>query len=231
MGTAYPIYVGSGNGASAAITNQYDIYAYQNNFGTITNRYGFAYLPSNSGTITNAYGLYVSGLGTGGTYSNPPYDLYMADSTSLNYFAGNVGIGTTSPGQKLSVVGTIESTSGGFKFPDGTTQTTAVSSASPPFAISCTSNSANMSLCVRLNTLTGASSCMDTTNPGAQAWSACFANPFAAGANANYSISCSSPSSSIFYCVLLNNNTGTSSCVSSTNPTNQVWTACVANPF
>ncbi len=38
---------------------------------------------------------------------------------------GNIGIGTTSPGQKLSVAGTIESTSGGFKFPDGTTQTTA----------------------------------------------------------------------------------------------------------
>lgn len=38
---------------------------------------------------------------------------------------GNVGIGTASPGQKLTVAGTIESTSGGFKFPDGTTQTTA----------------------------------------------------------------------------------------------------------
>lgn len=38
---------------------------------------------------------------------------------------GNVGIGTTNPGQKLTVVGTIESTSGGVKFPDGTTQTTA----------------------------------------------------------------------------------------------------------
>jgi hypothetical protein len=41
--------------------------------------------------------------------------------------AGNVGIGTTSPGQLLSVAGTIESTTGGFKFPNGTTQTTAVS--------------------------------------------------------------------------------------------------------
>ena len=39
--------------------------------------------------------------------------------------AGNVGIGTTSPGQKLSVAGTIESTSGGIKFPDGTTQSSA----------------------------------------------------------------------------------------------------------
>lgn len=40
---------------------------------------------------------------------------------------GRVGIGTTSPGQKLTVAGTVESTSGGFKFPDGTTQATAAS--------------------------------------------------------------------------------------------------------
>lgn len=38
---------------------------------------------------------------------------------------GNVGIGTTLPPQKLSVNGTIESQSGGFKFPDGTVQATA----------------------------------------------------------------------------------------------------------
>ena len=43
---------------------------------------------------------------------------------------GNVGIGTTSPGQKLSVAGVIESTTGGVKFPDGTTQTTAASGGS-----------------------------------------------------------------------------------------------------
>jgi len=39
--------------------------------------------------------------------------------------SGNVGIGTTSPGEKLTVAGTIESTSGGVKFPDGSLQTTA----------------------------------------------------------------------------------------------------------
>jgi hypothetical protein len=36
-----------------------------------------------------------------------------------------VGIGTSSPGQRLSVSGVIESTSGGIKFPDGSVQSTA----------------------------------------------------------------------------------------------------------
>ncbi len=51
---------------------------------------------------------------------------------------GNVGIGTTTPGQKLSVAGTIESTSGGFKFPDGTVQTSSSSG-------SATMNAGNVS--------------------------------------------------------------------------------------
>jgi hypothetical protein len=38
---------------------------------------------------------------------------------------GNVGIGTTAPSQLLTVDGVIESKTGGFKFPDGTTQATA----------------------------------------------------------------------------------------------------------
>ncbi len=42
--------------------------------------------------------------------------------------AGNIGIGTPTPAQLLSVAGTIESTTGGVKFPDGTTQTTAARS-------------------------------------------------------------------------------------------------------
>lgn len=44
------------------------------------------------------------------------------------YFADNVGIGTQSPGSPLEVYGIIESSSGGFKFPDGTIQVTAVNS-------------------------------------------------------------------------------------------------------
>jgi hypothetical protein len=38
---------------------------------------------------------------------------------------GGVGIGTNSPSSPLTVAGTIESTTGGVKFPDGTTQTSA----------------------------------------------------------------------------------------------------------
>lgn len=41
--------------------------------------------------------------------------------------AGNLGIGTSSPSSPLTVAGVIESTTGGVKFPDGTTQTTASS--------------------------------------------------------------------------------------------------------
>lgn len=51
-----------------------------------------------------------------------------AVSASVVYDGGtNVGIGTSFPSQKLSVAGTVESITGGFKFPDGTTQTTASS--------------------------------------------------------------------------------------------------------
>ncbi len=52
-----------------------------------------------------------------------------------NVFAltgGNVGIGTAAPTQKLEVAGTVYSTSGGFKFPDGTTQATAAGGAAAP---------------------------------------------------------------------------------------------------
>jgi hypothetical protein len=43
---------------------------------------------------------------------------------------GKIGIGTATPAEKLDVAGIVQSTTGGFKFPDGTLQTTAVA-ASP----------------------------------------------------------------------------------------------------
>ncbi|MBO2007725.1 hypothetical protein [Hymenobacter negativus] len=43
--------------------------------------------------------------------------------------SSNVGIGTSSPGQKLEVAGQVYSSTGGFRFPDNTVQTTAATTA------------------------------------------------------------------------------------------------------
>jgi hypothetical protein len=53
-----------------------------------------------------------------------PFSL-IGNSNNIIYTADNVGIGNQNPGQKLSVTGTIESTAGGFKFPDQSIQTSA----------------------------------------------------------------------------------------------------------
>jgi|GEM_PF-635851 len=53
-------------------------------------------------------------------------------------YAVNVGIGTNAPGQRLTVAGTVESTSGGFKFPDGTTQATASTGGGTATDLTCT---------------------------------------------------------------------------------------------
>jgi len=70
-----------------------------------------------------------------GTYANGATWIQQRSGTdfSVNYGlvlqpnGGNVGIGTATANSKLTVAGVIESTTGGVKFPDGTTQTTAAS--------------------------------------------------------------------------------------------------------
>ena len=58
---------------------------------------------------------------TGTTSSNS----FIADSVITEDKFGLIGIGTTAPTSKLTVQGMIQTTLGGYKFPDGTVQTTA----------------------------------------------------------------------------------------------------------
>jgi hypothetical protein len=98
---------------------------------------GFSLMPGAS-AVTNANAvsplaagpnLQVLGSGTigrltkwtGVTSSNS----IIGDTTIFESKTGLVGIGTDSPASRLTVVGMIETTLGGYKFPDGTIQTTA----------------------------------------------------------------------------------------------------------
>ena len=122
-------YVTPQNAGSGAVTNEYGVLSVPQKTGTGTvgnmfGLYGGCDNTNATGAVTNCYELYLATPTTTGAITNK-YGVYQADSGTNNYFNGKVGIGTASPGQKLSVAGTIESTSGGVKFPDGTTQTTA----------------------------------------------------------------------------------------------------------
>ena len=74
----------------------------------------------------------VTGSGTAGQLTKWTSANTLGDSSISEDKSGNVGIGTTAPASRLTVVGVIESTSGGVKFPDGTVQTTAVNKTSSP---------------------------------------------------------------------------------------------------
>jgi len=103
------------------------LYMTVSNSSNITQR-GFVGLSSTAGAATYTPSL-VLGLQSGATSYN---ERMRIDSS------GNVGIGTVSPSFALDVSGTIRSTAG-FRFPDGTTQTTAYTGGTSNWATSGTS--------------------------------------------------------------------------------------------
>lgn len=114
------------NASSGNITDATGSYAqvWNNGTGTVSTAtaiHGDIYNPS-GGTITTGYGLYLGSIQASNAWS-----IYANDANAPAYIAGKIGVGVTNPTAKLEVAGTIHSTSGGIKFPDGTTQTTAYS--------------------------------------------------------------------------------------------------------
>ena len=92
--------------SNSSIDSAFAVYADANALvnGSITNAYAlYGKVRSlSNGRITNAYGLYLESI-TAGSAKN--YSIYSAGGT--NYFAGNVGIGTATPTQKLDVNGSV----------------------------------------------------------------------------------------------------------------------------
>ena len=79
----------------------------------------------------NSFKLRNTGYSTSGAIFR--FGIINQDNTEVFSIKSNgyVGIGTTNPDQLLTVAGVVESTSGGFKFPDGTTQTSAYAQTIP----------------------------------------------------------------------------------------------------
>lgn len=115
-------------------------------FGLLTLANGTASVAFGQGTVTQSYSSFVLGacnedisgdplnwvaleplfvIGNGTPDSQPPYDCISYNNAVTILKNGNVGIGISNPSQPLVVAGIINSTSGGYVFPDGTTQTTA----------------------------------------------------------------------------------------------------------
>lgn len=101
---------------------------------------GTAGYPANSGTTENGAARFevsaasttVLDIGQGNSGAYPMWlqsvysnNLALTAPLLLNPNGGNIGIGTPSPNFMLDVAGQIRSSSGGFVFPDGTSQTTA----------------------------------------------------------------------------------------------------------
>ncbi len=100
-GTTYNSY---GTKAEVSIT--------QGSTVSISESFGFhtSLAKGTTGNVVTAYGLYVDDLSDATT----SYGVYQVGGNDTNYFAGNVGIGVTSPSKALDVLGSIKTDTGTY---------------------------------------------------------------------------------------------------------------------
>ncbi len=108
----------------ANVTSLYGSKSYLDNFGsgTVDSAYGFhsSIEKASAGPITNAYGVYSEitttfgappgnayGIYTGPIQGATKYSFYASDSSAPSFFAGSIGIGTSTPGSALDVNGAM----------------------------------------------------------------------------------------------------------------------------
>lgn len=102
--------------SSFTLPNLYHVEANPTTFGagsTVTNQFGFHAASSLTGA-TNNYGFYSNIAAATGRWN------FYANGTAQNYFAGNVGIGTTSPTEKLHIAGNFRIGDAVLASPSGT---------------------------------------------------------------------------------------------------------------
>lgn len=85
-----------------------------------------------AGTVPTIIGYVATVSLTGHIYVLPSSasSQWISSGADIYFTGGSVGIGTTTPTTTLDVAGLVRSSSGGFKFPDNTIQTTAASNRS-----------------------------------------------------------------------------------------------------
>lgn len=94
--------VGSYSGGTTATQAAIETFS-ENSAGTVTDQYGLRVrdLAATGGTIVNRYGVHIGAFS--GSATTKDFAIYQVGTSQNNYFAGKVGLGTTTPTAMLDV--------------------------------------------------------------------------------------------------------------------------------